>query len=298
MKNKIVLQPDQFSSFTSYYLETLWQKYFDIEIYDPDKTYDPGSLFVVWVHNAADPLVEKLFYQGHKIVIDNLWEIPKQYSHDYYRLSHSNWFWWNEALWWQSKGYDQYVPNKTFRNTALMPIRRITEQRDNIVAQLGSLKDNMIWSYRQQRLPNDNYIDQDVDQRFMNPNWYDSTYMGLVVESNQQGQIYHLTEKTFKPCAYYQPLMIIGQQHSLSWLQQRGFETFNNIFDESYDKEPDFEKRFEIIIENLKLLDIGSYDQETQSKLEHNHHRFFDQQLATLGIVQEIIEPLLHYAET
>lgn len=298
MKNKIVLQPNRFSSFTSWYLEPLWQQYFDIEIYDPTKTYDRKTLFVSWCFDAQDPIVESLSDRGCKIVIDNLWETPRRYARDYYILTSPNWVWWNEALWWHALGYDQYQPNKAVEKTALMPIRRIDPVRDKIVDQLGPLKHSMLWSYRDQRLPNDNYIGQDVDQRFMNPQWYDSTYMSLVVETRQQGQIYHITDKTFKPCAYYHPMMIIGQQHSLAWLKQRGFETFDNIFDESYDQEPDFEKRLKIIMENLKSLEIGCYSTETQLKLQHNHCHFFDQHKATQGIIQEIIEPLRHYAET
>jgi len=298
MKPELVLQPDQFSSFTSYYLESLWRRYFDIKIYDPTQNYSKKTLFVFWWMNAHDPVVNELHSQGHKIVIDNLWEVPDKNSNQYYQLFNPNWVWWNESLWWRSLGYNQYRPNRTYKKTALMQIGRVSDIRDWIVDHLGPLKDQMIWSYKDQRLPNDDYIGQDVNQRFMNPQWYDNTCINLVVETRQHGKIYWATEKTFKACAYYQPMLIIGQTETLQWLKQHGFETFDNLFDESYDQEPVFEKRFDMILQNLQNIGHDPYSVETQQKLEHNHHHFFDETKAIQGIVTEIIEPLLHYAET
>lgn len=299
MKIKLILQPNQFTSFTSWYLEPLWREYFDIELHDQTKTYDKNILFVFWWMNADDLMVHELHNQGHKIVVDNLWEIHNSKFDKFYQLNNPNWWWWNESLWWQALGYEQYVPEKTFRKIALMPVRRISRTRDKIVKILQPWLDQMIWSYQNQQLPNDSYEDSaDINQRFMNPQWYNDTCVSLVVESSQFDPGWIVTEKSYKPCAFYQPMLIIGQSKALKFLKQQGFETFDNIFDESYDQETDFETRLDMLISNLSRVSEEIYTPLTWEKLHHNHDHFFNESLCQKKIIEEIINPLLSYAET
>ncbi len=298
MKPNIVLRPEEFTSFTSYYLEPLWNRYFDITWYNPTTTYhNANTLFVVWWQNVDDGYTKKLQDQGYKVVIDHLWETPTSRT-DYHWLENSNWCWYNESLWWRSLGYHQYIPNKQYSKLSFMPIRRQGSTRDKIVNKLKPLLDNFIWSYQDKKLPNDIKSTDNGYQRFFNPEWYDNTYFSTVVETFQHGTCYWPTEKTFKACAYYHPFLLIGQHHTLTRLQQLGFETYNNIFDESYDDIVDFDSRLDAVIQNIKNFSTTSYDTPTQQKLQHNHDRFFDQDLVRSKIVSEIIEPLLHYAET
>jgi hypothetical protein len=298
MKIKLVLQPNQFTSFDSFYLEYLWRQYFDIEIYDSNKKYEKSTLFAVWWENADDLITQQLTDQGHKVVVDNLWEQYNPKFDKYYQLNNVNWFWYNESLWWATLGYNQYVPEKKLTHIALMPIRKPRPIRDWIVDNLGNLKDQMVWSYKQQKLPNDSFQNNDVDQRFMNSAWYNATYTNLVVETTQHGQGFWATEKTYKAIAFYQPMLVFGQQNSLQFLKNRGFETFDNIFNESYDAVPEFEKRFDLIVDNLKSIKLEPYSNQTWEKLQHNRDHFFNAELCNQKIITEIIEPLLHYAET
>ena len=300
MKIKLVLQPDQFTSFTSWYLESLWQEYFDIELYDETKIYSKTTLFVFWWLNSDHQLISKLFDQGHKVVIDNLWETNNIEFDQFYQLCNSNWWWWNESLWWSALGYDQYVPNKTYKKLALMPIRRVNKIRDLIVKKIQPWADQMIWSYRDHSLPGDKYVGEtkEVNQRFMNPQWFDDTCINLVVESAQSSPGLIVSEKTYKPCAFYQPMLIVGRPGALEFIRNQGFETFDNIFDETYDQETDFEKRLHIILENLNQVCKEPYSDLTWEKLKHNHNLFFDKQLVKDRIVNKIIEPLIEYAET
>jgi hypothetical protein len=297
---KLVLQPEQFTSFTSWYLEPLWQEYFNIETYDESKTYSKNSLFVFWWMNARDPLANQLLNRGYKVIVDNLWEEPNTSFARFYQLSNANWFRWNEALWWQALGYHQYSAEKTYKKIALMPIHRVSPRRDRIVEELHPWLEHMLWSYKNNRLPNDEYtIDNlDVNQRFMNPQWYNDTCINLVVETAQHGQLFRLTDETYKSCAFYQPMLIIGQSDSLTFLRDQGFETFDNIFDESYDQESNFEKRLKLVIENLSLVTQEPYSPITWQKLQHNHNHFFNEQLCKQGIITQIIEPLIEYAES
>ena len=298
MKTKIVLRPGEFTSFNSYYLTSLWNRYFDITLYDADITYHfTDTLFVVMWKNADNEYSKRLRDQGYKVVVDNLWEVSTLRT-DYYWLEHPNWCWYNESLWWQSLGYHQYIPHKQYSKLSFMSIRRQHHTRDHIVSKLTPVLDNFIWSYRDKTLPNDAALTDVNYQRFFNPAWYDDTYFSTVVETSQQGVCYWPTDKTFKACAYYHPFLLIGQYHTLKRLKQLGFETYNNIFDESYDDIIDFDSRLDAIIKNINNFDLVPYDSETQRRLKHNHDHFFDRALVESRIVTEIIEPLLNYAKT
>lgn len=298
MKIKLVLQPNQFTSFTSWYLEPLWREYFNIEIYSNTKRYDRFTLFVFWWNDTNNPLLDKLVSQGYKVVVDNLWEQSDPLLNKFYQLNNPNWWRWNESLWWGALGYNQYRPDKTYKKLAFMPIRRVSSNRDLIVSKLGSLKDQMIWSYKEQRLPNDDYDSEDVNQRFLNPDWYNDTCVSLVVETACHTLGLIVSEKSYKPLAFYHPMLIIGRLGALQFLKSQGFETFDNMFNEDYDYETNFEKRIDIVIENLTRLTIEPYSMETQQKLEYNNRHFFNEQLCKSQILKQIIEPLIHYAET
>ena len=299
MKIKLVLQSGQFTSFTSWYLEPLWREYFDIELYDKTTTYNQNALFVFWWMDAKNPLVNQLFDQRHKVAIDNLWEIPNsEYSKNHYELNNRNWCWYNESLWWQSLGYHNYMPKKSYKKISFMPIKRPSKQRNMIVESLGSRLDNFIWSYQDKILPNDTTTSNSDYQRFFNYEWYDDTYFSTVLETSQSGPCWWPTDKTFKACAYYHPFLIIGQHHTLKRLKELGFETYNNLFDESYDNVEDFDMRLNAVIKNIDNFDPVPYDPITVEKLQHNHNLFFDEQLVKDCIVKEIIEPLIEYAET
>ena len=298
MKNKLILRADEFTSFTSYYLESVWSKYFDISYYDADKTYDrSNTLFAAWWANADDDYSRRLRDQGYRVVIDNLWEMPK-YKNDYYWIENLNWFWYNESLWWRSLGYEQYQPNKKYSKLALMPIKRQSPTRDQIVNAIGTRLDNFIWSYKDRTLPNDAEMTEDNYQRFFNPQWYDDTYFSLVTESTYHGQRRYFTEKTFKPIAYRHPFLIVGSYNLLNMLRKLGFETYENIFNESYDAIVDFDTRLAAVIKNIDDFDPHPYDSITLGKLQHNHAHFFDRDLVESRMVTEIIEPLINYAET
>jgi hypothetical protein len=102
----------------------------------------------------------------------------------------------------------------------------------------------------------------------------------LVTETVATGRRHHLTEKTFKPIAMGMPFVIVGTQGSLRYLRSYGFKTFGNLWDESYDDEPDDAKRIEKIAHTLKQLDgLEQHRQaifdEAQSIIEHNWNHFY-----------------------
>jgi len=103
----------------------------------------------------------------------------------------------------------------------------------------------------------------------------------LVTETVATGRRHHLTEKTFKPIALGMPFVIVGTQGSLRYLRSYGFRTFGDLWDESYDDEPDDSKRIEKIAQVLKLLDgleehLQDIFESAHEIIEHNWNHFYN----------------------
>jgi hypothetical protein len=159
--------------------------------------------------------------------------------------------------------------------------------------------DDFVWSYvaRGKRLPNDSTAEP-INDRYFDPEWYDSTCFSLVsetcIESIDNCPVF-ITEKTFKPIAFQHPFMIFGNAGTLKHLKKLGFETYENLFDESYDRGTPAQ-RLKIIEKNVQEFKKHPYDTLTLDKIKHNHNRFFDNNLIKQKIINEIVTPILEHA--
>lgn len=103
----------------------------------------------------------------------------------------------------------------------------------------------------------------------------------LVTETVAIGRRHHLTEKTFKPIALGMPFVLVATAGSLEYLRSYGFETFGNIWDESYDTIADPHKRILAIADLLKSLDDLSFAERMKIHqrclpiVEHNWNHFY-----------------------
>jgi len=103
---------------------------------------------------------------------------------------------------------------------------------------------------------------------------YNQTAFSLVTETNFASDYVFHTEKIVKPILARRLFIVFGGYHYLKNLQRLGFKTFNNIIDESYDNEPDYVRRGEMICSQISL--ILQQDQQQvldaiQSTVEHNY---------------------------
>lgn len=244
---------------------------------------------------------------GGRVVLDCLWEASTPIATTPWHchvLQNWSWFWYQESLWYRHLGYHEFQPSPDWTHHALMPMRRQKTARDYIVKQLGTELDRFIWSYQDQgrNLPNSGDPNDWNTQRLFQPEWYNATALSLVVESDTSSSEISatpfVTEKTFKPIAFKHPFVVAGPPGTLAFLHKLGFETFENLWDESYDRIGPWQTRCNAVIRTVLDYTPRAWDAETQRRLEHNHARFFDQQLVTNLIQQEIIEPLKQYAQT
>ena len=138
-----------------------------------------------------------------------------------------------------------------------------------------------------------------MDQRYFNPAWYDSTHFSIVSETTTYSKYsLHVTEKTFKPISFYHPFVVFGQTGTLAYLHELGFETFENLFDESYDTVEDQPTRLAQIVDNVQNFKEQAYDKLTREKLRHNHNLFYNADRVQQMLVTDVVNPLLDYVNT
>jgi len=108
-------------------------------------------------------------------------------------------------------------------------------------------------------------------------------YIEIVCESNTElDQYTFLSEKIYKPLYYGQPFGLIGNRGTLEHLRKMGFETYPEIFDESYDTHPRWQDRFDSLTSDIKtLLTLSDKDFENiiysvGDKSIHNIHNYFE----------------------
>jgi len=95
------------------------------------------------------------------------------------------------------------------------------------------------------------------------------------------GRRKHLTEKTFKPIAMGMPFVLSAPSGSLAYLRQYGFQTFDSVWNESYDNIIEDERRVIILTKLLASLDKQT-EQEKNAMfkkcipiIEHNWNHFY-----------------------
>ena len=95
------------------------------------------------------------------------------------------------------------------------------------------------------------------------------------------------------------PFVLAGTQHSLRYLRSYGFRTFGDIWDESYDDEPNDVLRMERIASLLRSLD--ELPQSAKQDLfhwcneivEHNYRHFYQGAFENI-LWQELTDMLEH----
>jgi hypothetical protein len=328
----------EYNSFDCWALDPIFKHHFDVaydfNCADPNKNALLwfGSPWTGQEEKQQQAL--RFLEDGGKLIADGLWECFSfdlsqfdQYQnqilvlrsgastgHDKFNtIVLENWFWFHEALMYTARGYDQYRPVRNLTHTFLMPIGRMKLNRARWLEKIHHCLDRSLWSsldqerylpdfpeVRYQRSKN-SYLENINDTRLFLPQWYDCTEFSVVMETYIDNVNFprFITEKTYKPLAFFHPFVIIGQPGVLAHLHKLGFETWPELFDESYDSETDDIKREDLIVKQILNFDYGSSinDPIVQQKLKHNHSRFFDMDFIKAQISECLIHPILEFLE-
>jgi len=107
---------------------------------------------------------------------------------------------------------------------------------------------------------------------------YKKTFLSLVAETLSDDIF--LSEKTYKPLAAGHPFILLAAPGQLAYLKTLGYQTFDQYWNEDYDKEHDLHARIKKIIDILKYLNSKSRQelvdmrQSMISILTHNQTLF------------------------
>lgn len=317
-KINLITGENDYPVFLLAWIRPLIEDYFNIEYFDPNKTYSKDDVFLIHYvteleNNWAQPYIE----QGHKCIVEHLWdsdvEFPSKVNGNVLTLRNPNWIRYLTCLEWTFHTYNQYRPEPNYQHAFLMPINKTRWHRTEIVKRLDTVLDQALYSYVEhgKQLPDDttSKIVTPWLSHF-NPAWYNSTCFSVAVESYMRsagsipGTISYRTEiseKSFKPMAFFHPMIVVGSVDTLKYLHSQGFETFDNLWDESYDDIQDDHQRLdkcvEVVLDAVKMYNTGNLkiDTVTQQKLEHNHAHFFDKDLVQRRFRAEIVGDILEF---
>lgn len=109
---------------------------------------------------------------------------------------------------------------------------------------------------------------------------YEQTYFSVISETSMT--VRFVTEKIYKPIYNLHPFIIIGAPKILEYLRSKGYLTFDELFDESYDLEPDHIKRINMVIEEIdKFCKKSNKEKELifqklTDKLLHNKRHYIE----------------------
>ena len=92
------------------------------------------------------------------------------------------------------------------------------------------------------------------DTLWSSASFYQNSFMSILTESSPMGPGCYVSEVVFKAIVFMHPFMIIGQPRTLEVLRHWGFDTFDDVFDNSYDLEEDMFKRIEMVIEQMEII--------------------------------------------
>lgn len=110
------------------------------------------------------------------------------------------------------------------------------------------------------------HLTEDEKRGFVTDNnkkeWYTDTYFHIISETSFYGPIDNspfFSEKTYRPIINLQPFIMVGDFGSLRQLRNLGFKTFSPYIDESYDLEPVYSKRMQMIQKEILKLNALSH---------------------------------------
>ena len=223
------------------------------------------------------------------------------------------WYWCMDQRSWRDQKLDTWQPQRNPRYTYFMQISLPRQDRNWIYNTLTKkhLLENSLHSYRSRGI----FLPGDIDpatysgswQRYINPDWYQQTWFSLTIEtyiddnyhkgfSLTQDDNLFFSEKTYKAIACQHPFVLASTCHNLSYVRAQGFETFPELFDESYDHEPMFEQRMNMVCDAVQSFRQHEYyNPRVQEKIRHNHARFFDRSLTHRFMQETVVFPVLDF---
>ena len=111
------------------------------------------------------------------------------------------------------------------------------------------LNDSYQFEYWNQQIMLRDQVDGFKSQETL-PLEYTLSFMQLVPETDDIA--FTITEKTAMPLFFNKPFLVAGSMNFHKKLQELGFKLYDELFDYSFDSEPDTKTRYDLIAQNIK----------------------------------------------
>jgi hypothetical protein len=327
-RQQIIFNPEEPSIGVAPYMQAILAEGFDLVPFTHGLTAGNSAVLTVYqtAESDAQPWYHELEQMGCPIIVDHLLDSDvhsaSASTDRHLTLRNGRWMWYSTSLRYTRAGFDQYRPQRCRDRDFLMMMNKQRPHRDLVLEQLAPILGNALYSYVDRGI---DIAESDSRQSlqdlhwydYFNPAWYDRTGFSVVVESWMRSDAYfanpgepepnafvrlrpnyrtEVSEKIFKPLAFQHPFIVYGSEGTLRYLQALGFETFDNLWDETYDSITSDSARFDAVTRTVKsAVQKPLLDLLTQNKLQHNRERFWDQTLVTDLVRREIIHDIQEF---
>lgn len=320
MKPRLVCVDETFLNGASGHHLPLFKRFFDVSDYDATLAYDDDTTFMYRTDESRGKLKK---YEGTcKFIADGVWEtnfsckdnfdnktlgiINNGYTNNERVLAVPKWFWFEEHFSQQDKKASMKDMPFTHDKTKSF-LLQMGDAKEPRVCLYNSLKKkgllaNAIYSFLEYGIglegPVENYdpLVPPFPQRAYRPEWYNNTQFTLIAECFQdivdadEDSVF-ITEKTMKPIMYGHPFILVGDAGSLKNLEMWGFETFSELFDQSYDTEKNINKRIDMVVDEV----LRYRYKKVENKIIANFQRFWNTELVESLMIKEMIETMLEF---
>jgi len=307
-----------------------------VEFFDPNLVYPNATVFYYDLYGPYHDMIVSDLHQGHRVIFDaknehyvhndKHWVFEQFCQHpgqgcfvisgakaDHVPgvkiIATPYWYWILDQRNLMVLKIDQHVRNWQIQKKFFMSLGLHRVERDYLWERLGSLLHDSLHSYRHKNifLADDCADDHVMWQRYINPKSMDSTAFTLAVETYVDetrttgfsltcDNNHFLCEKTYKPLAAQHPLLMVSSPGNLAYMRDQGFESFPELFDESYDRILDWQQRVDRIVEIVRDFEVASVEQPiVREKIRHNRAHFFDQELTKKHAHCTLQQPILEF---
>ena len=103
--------------------------------------------------------------------------------------------------------------------------------------------------------------------------FYNQFDIEIVAETYTLGNVFFPTEKTIRPLCAGRPILLYGPTNFLSRLHELGFQTWNSIWDETYDQYQGWDRwqMMQTVIKDLSSRNQQQLWDQCQAVCQHNH---------------------------
>jgi len=167
-------------------------------------------------------------------------------------------YWWAHAPiaidWYRFARYDKRLQRQSqdIKANFLVYARGTTgtrTYRKTFLEALGHVESVQVGSFKQYKITGDNSATYDP---------YDFAHTNCSIVLETVNDRIHLTEKTLRPLACGHPFLLFNGAGALEKIREYGFKTFQPYINESYDKEPNPNKRMQMVLDEMRRINSSS----------------------------------------